>query len=300
MFRLAHLSDVHLGPLPDISYRELTSKRVTGYVNWRRNRQHLMHDEILQTLVADLKEREPDHIAITGDLVNLALDAEINGAMQWLETLGDPDDISVVPGNHDAYVPGALDKACRAWGAWMTGDGEMPPVDARFFPYMRIRDRVAMIGTSTARATAPFMATGFFRVGQAHRLGTLLNRAGELGLFRVIMIHHPPVRDATARHKRLFGIDIFQRTIREYGAELVIHGHTHLATVNWIDGPDRPVPVVGVPSASQGPGGRRPASRYNLFSITGNRDDWHIEMTERGLSGHAMVIGEISKGILQP
>ncbi|TIO72439.1 MAG: metallophosphoesterase, partial [Mesorhizobium sp.] len=34
MLRLAHISDVHLGPLPDVTYRDLASKRVLGYVNW--------------------------------------------------------------------------------------------------------------------------------------------------------------------------------------------------------------------------------------------------------------------------
>lgn len=294
MFRLAHLSDVHLGPLPDITYRELASKRVTGYINWRRNRRHLMHDDMLDRLVGDLKDEKPDHIAITGDLVNLALDTEIDGARQWLETLGDPRDISVVPGNHDAYVPGALDKACRAWGAWMTGDGETAPVDARFFPFMRIRDHVALIGTSSARATAPFMATGFFRGDQAHRLGAMLDEAGRKGLFRVVMIHHPPVRQATSRHKRLFGIDIFQRTILEHGAELVLHGHTHLASVSWIDGKVRAVPVVGVPSASQGPDGRKPPGSYNIFSIARDENLWRVEMTERGYSGHANRVCDLS------
>ena len=51
---------------------------------------------------------------MTGDLVNLALDGEIEMARLWLETLGAPQDVSVVPGNHDAYVPGAFDKVCRS------------------------------------------------------------------------------------------------------------------------------------------------------------------------------------------
>ncbi|TJX17000.1 MAG: metallophosphoesterase, partial [Mesorhizobium sp.] len=126
-----------------------------------------MHDAVIDSIVADLKASQPDHLAVTGDLVNLALDGEIEMARHWLETLGSPDDVSVVPGNHDAYVPGAFDKVCRSWAAWMTGDGVSGPVDRNAFPYLRVRGNVALIGVSTARATAPFMANGFFRAAQA-------------------------------------------------------------------------------------------------------------------------------------
>ena len=122
-----------------------------------------------------------------------------------------PHDVSVVPGNHDAYVPGALDRICRAWGLWMSGDDAKAPVDRRSFPYLRVRGNVALIGATSARATAPFMANGFFRDNQARRLAAILDEAGKRGLFRVVMIHHPPVRNAVPQHKRLFGIDNFQK-----------------------------------------------------------------------------------------
>ena len=51
MFRLAHISDVHLGPLPDVTYRELASKRMVGYVNWQRNRRRFLHDGVLGAIV---------------------------------------------------------------------------------------------------------------------------------------------------------------------------------------------------------------------------------------------------------
>ena len=137
----------------------------------------------------------------------------------------------MVPGNHDAYVPGAFDKICRSWGAWMTGDGLAAPADRHAFPYMRVRGKVALIGVSTARATAPFMANGFFREDQSHRLGALLDKAAGHGLFRVVMIHHPPVRNAVGQHKRLFGIGNFQKTVARHGAELVLHGHSHDASL---------------------------------------------------------------------
>ncbi|OQM74492.1 metallophosphoesterase family protein [Manganibacter manganicus] len=294
MFRLAHISDVHLGPLPGVTYRDLASKRAVGYVNWQRNRSRHMQDSVLDTIVADLKAQVPDHLAVTGDLVNLALDGEIEMARLWLEMLGKPHDVSVVPGNHDAYVPGAFDKACRAWAPWMRGDGAEGPVSRETFPYLRVRDKIALIGVTTARATAPFMATGFFREGQARRLATTLSETARRGLFRVVMIHHPPLRGAVPQHKRLFGISRFQKTLDRHGAELVLHGHSHEPTLNyWIGPSGQRIPLVGVAAAGQGPGGSHPAAQYNLIDIEGDRGDWRILLTRRGLSGPAMPPAEI-------
>ncbi|WP_378949283.1 metallophosphoesterase family protein [Mesorhizobium sp. ANAO-SY3R2] len=293
MFRLAHISDAHLGPLPDVTYRELASKRVVGYVNWQRNRRRHHHDGVVDAIVADLKGQAPDHLAVSGDLVNLALDGEIELARLWLETLGTPEAVSVVPGNHDAYVPGAFDKACRAWAPWMRGDGCDGPVNQDSFPYLRVRGNVALIGVSTARATAPFMASGFFREGQVDRLAGLLEETGRRNLFRLVMIHHPPVRGAVGQHKRLLGIGKFQQVVRRCGAELVLHGHSHLPTLNWIRGPKGPVPVVGVAAAGQAPGTHRPAAQYNLIDISGEKDSWNVQLTRRGFSGVAVPLAEI-------
>jgi 3',5'-cyclic AMP phosphodiesterase CpdA len=293
MFRLAHISDVHLGPLPAVTYRDLASKRMVGYVNWQRNRRRHMRDAVLDTILADLKASAPDHLAVTGDLVNLALDGEIEMARLWLETLGSPQDVSVVPGNHDAYVPGAFDKACRSWAAWMSGDGVNGPVDRNAFPYLRVRENIALVGVSTARATAPFMANGFFREGQAVRLERILEETGRRGLCRVVMIHHPPVRGAVSQHKRLFGIGRFQKAIRRCGAELVLHGHSHVPSLSFIGGKGSEIPVVGVAAAGQAPDGLHPAAQYNLIDIDGEKGGWCMRLTRRGLTGIALPPGDV-------
>ncbi|HEY4192491.1 MAG TPA: metallophosphoesterase [Mesorhizobium sp.] len=293
MFRLAHISDVHLGPLPAVTYRDLASKRVVGYVNWQRNRRRHMHDAVIDTIVADLKANGPDHLAVTGDLVNLALDGEIEMARLWLETLGSPQDVSVVPGNHDAYVPGAFDKACRSWAAWMTGDGVNGTVDRHAFPYLRVRGDIALIGISTARATAPFMANGFFQEGQAARLEKMLDETGRRGLCRVIMIHHPPVRGAVAQHKRLFGIGRFHKAIHRCGAELILHGHSHVPSLNYVGGQGARIPVIGVAAAGQAPGGSHVAAQYNLLDIEGAKGDWRVRLVRRGLTGLALPPSEL-------
>lgn len=295
MFRLAHISDPHLGPLPDVSWRDLASKRITGYVNWQRNRARHHVPQVIDWLVEALKAQNPDHLAVTGDLVNLALDAEIDLASAWLKSLGKPCDVSVVPGNHDAYVPGALDQACRAWAPCMAGDGEDEHKARDEFPYMRVRGRVALIGVSTALPTAPFMASGYFRAKQAEKLGVLLNEAGSRGLYRVIMIHHPPVRGVTSPAHRLFGISLFQRTVAEHGAELVLHGHTHKPSSYRIKTKSGGIPVIGVAAAGQALGGMRPAAQFNLFRISGAPGAWRTILERHGVTSREGKISQLEE-----
>jgi 3',5'-cyclic AMP phosphodiesterase CpdA len=279
MFRLAHISDIHLGLEHVPSMRELASKRITGYVNWRRHRRKALFGNVLEALLDDIFDKKPDHLAITGDLVNLATDNEVEVATAWLEAIGDGLSTSVVPGNHDAYVPGAYDKVAEAWRSYMTSDDErLIRPDNGLFPFLRVRDNVALIGISTATATPPFVASGYFGIPQARRTVELLKQAKNAGLFRVVMIHHPPVRRAAIWHKRMIGIGRFSRVLRDAGAELVLHGHTHLNTIHWLPSPGGLVPVVGIASASQGPGGAKPTATYNYISIDGKPDDWQCRL----------------------
>jgi 3',5'-cyclic AMP phosphodiesterase CpdA len=281
MFRLAHISDIHLGPLPELSFRQLATKRMLGYYNWQKNRKKMMFGETLLALTTDMHAQKPDHVAVTGDLVNLATKQEIVAAGVWLKELGKPTDVSVVPGNHDAYVPGALKRACAEWHDYMLGD-EPSAAIGMMFPYVRMRGPVAICGVSTAEATAPFFATGTFKRGQALALARILAACRATGHFCVVLIHHPPIANSTSWHKRLIGKQYFWKVIRDSGADLVLHGHTHLDTLYWIAGIGGLVPVVGVPSASQNPGSDKPAARYNLFEVEGEPGNWTLTHRERG------------------
>ncbi|MEO0975761.1 MAG: metallophosphoesterase [Pseudomonadota bacterium] len=287
MFTLAHISDPHLGPLPDPKLIQLVSKRILGYLNWQRNRSKIMGTSYLDQLVEDMTARSPDHIAVTGDLVNIGLPLEITSARDWLEEIGEPSDVSVVPGNHDAYVPGAVYKARAAWWPYMCSDdaAAKPPEGSRAeatFPYVRIREDVALVGVTTGRATAPWFATGRVGAEQARRLRDTLEELGQKGYFRVVMLHHPPFRHATKWHKRLSDASRVRAAIKHAGAELILHGHTHIDSFEEIEGPTGPVPVIGVPSATSAPGGRHPAARYNLFRIEKTNSGWTCHMEEHG------------------
>lgn len=318
-FVLAHLSDPHLGPLPRPAVRELASKRLVGYINWQRGRRRVHLRDALDAVTGDLYGAKPHHVAITGDLVNIALPAEFTHARRWLETLGGPADVSVVPGNHDAYVASAGVHRDLHWLPYMAGDapespnrppraGEdvlmsTPAAEARqqstqlsreetVFPYVRRRGPVALVGVSTAVPTRPFMATGHLGEPQIARVARILDTLRTEGLFRVVMIHHPPV--PAAHHKCLTDAVAFQRALADVGAELIIHGHDHTHSLIWIDGRDARVPVIGVPSASVSAQGKKRAGAYNLYLIGGRPGAWTCEVVSRGLRPSGAV-GELNR-----
>lgn len=281
-FILAHLSDAHIGPLPRPRARELMGKRLTGFVNWRRRGR--IHDmEVLGRLVADLRRHRPDHIAMTGDILNIGLAAEFPLARAWLETLGPPRDVSFVPGNHDAYVRDSMPHLARTFIPWIDDLGqEGTPF---LFPYLRRRGDIALIGLSSAIPTGPMLASGALGRAQRTAVGTLLAETGRQGLCRVVMIHHPPHRTGASGGRGLRDASKLEKILAEHGAELVIHGHNHRTSVAHLPGPHGPIPVVGVPSASAIPGSPGHRATYHLYTINPRgKGRWEIGATQHGLA----------------
>ena len=116
---IAHLTDVHLGPIAGFSPRYWNVKRLLGYANWLRNRRDAYQREVLDRIVADLMTQAPDHIAVTGDLVNIGLPQEHINALAWVESLGAAHAVSVIPGNHDIYSRLGGDPGTARWSAYM-------------------------------------------------------------------------------------------------------------------------------------------------------------------------------------
>jgi 3',5'-cyclic AMP phosphodiesterase CpdA len=280
MFTLAHLSDPHLAPLPRPSLSELAGKRLLGFINWQRKRRAIHRRDVLDALLRDLKSNAHDHIAVTGDLVNIALEAEFAPARAWLDTLGPPAEVSVVPGNHDIYLRAAMRWPSAQWGDYMRSDSG-PETDLMRFPFVRRRQNVAIIGLSSGVPTAPFLATGRLGDDQLTRFGDALRQLS--GLFRVVLIHHP-LESIHGRLKRLTDAAALRRVLAENGAELLLHGHDHVHALNWLDGPRGRIPAVGVPSASALAHKCDDPAGYNLYRIDGEAGAWRCEMTSREIA----------------
>jgi 3',5'-cyclic AMP phosphodiesterase CpdA len=279
-FVLAHLSDPHLPPLPVLSLREFTGKRALGYLNWTRNRHAIHRREVLDAVVADMQAQHPDHIAVTGDLVNLALEAEFAPARAWLQSVGTPDRVTVVPGNHDAYVLATRHHFAETFGDFMRSDAAAAG-DSVSVPLLRRRGPLALIGVSTAVPTAPLLATGRLGLTQLRALDRILTELSVEQVFRVLLIHHP--LRSQSRHKRLTDSGQLLALLKRHGVELILHGHDHVHSTMWFDGPRDRIPAIGVPSASSIAHGPYPAAAYNLFSIEREADGWRCEHKIRGI-----------------
>jgi 3',5'-cyclic AMP phosphodiesterase CpdA len=283
-FTLAHLSDPHLPPLPAARFRDLASKRALGYLNWTRNRHKYHRREVLDTLVDDIRAQRPDHIAVTGDLVNLALEAEFAPSRAWLESVGAGEHVTVIPGNHDAYVRATRHRAAEAWDDYIRGDEAN---GAGAFPFLRRRGPIALIGVSSAVPTLPLMATGRLGPIQLEALESILAQLSTEQVFRVLLVHHP--LHSTSRVKQLTDSRKVHALLRKHGVELVLHGHDHIHSTIWLDGPTGRIPAVGVPSASAIAHRHYPAAAFNLFAIERENGAWRCEQIVRGINSDMRV-----------
>ena len=283
MFALAHLSDPHLAGWSVDRPVALANKRITGWLSWRLKRHRIHRARVLDLMVADMADQPVDHIAVTGDLVNISLPQEFEGAARWLRTLGPAEKVTVIPGNHDDYVAVGNDEGIGLWRDYMTdmdwerGDAA-PPTDS--FPFVRRIGPLALIGVSSALPTPPFFATGTLGPAQLATLRGILAQLGAEGVFRIVLIHHPPLYEKSHPRKALTDAKQFRKTLKAVGAELVLHGHMHIATLGRIG----ETPVIGVPSASALHWHHKDAAAYNLYRIQRANDAWKLGVEIRGLT----------------
>lgn len=274
LFRLAHLTDPHLQPPANALQRgDLFSKRALSAFAWRRKgAEH--QPQVLQALTDDIGAYHPDHVALTGDIINFAAPAEFAAARAWLQSLGDPRNITVSPGNHDALVAKGAPERFAPWREWL-GDEEQPA-----FPTLRRRGPVAIINVSSAIPTAPWLATGRVGADQLAALDRLLSSLDGQDLFRLLLIHHPPAPGVVSKRKSLEDGEAFRTVIKARGVDLILHGHGHEPAVSRIDGPSGPIPVLGAPSASASLEGHHTPARWHAIELDGHA----IRVTARGLA----------------
>lgn len=258
--RFLHTSDIHLLDLRGVMPWRYLGKRLTGRLNLAIRRGHQHDGQLFDEMMTMISDLEVDRLVVTGDLTNLSLESEFRHCAGKLGALPIP--CTVIPGNHDVYTRDS--QRDGLFERYLTGHMQGQRCGDAAYPFVQRHDDVALIGVSTAVATAPFHATGWIGAAQLERLCTILAQTRAEGLFRVILIHHPPTPGVSKRRHDLLDLAAFGEVLAEHGAELILHGHEHVRLDTRLAGPDGPIEVHGIGSGTSL--SRRPG-RQASFSI---------------------------------
>jgi 3',5'-cyclic AMP phosphodiesterase CpdA len=279
--RLAHFSDLHLLSGEGARFLQLMNKRWIGAMNLITNRGRHYHTRAFEDMIVDLNAQGIDHILCTGDVTNLALEKEFRFARERFDRIAlGPREVTVLPGNHDAYVAEGIGLFAALFADYATTDPGWEFTDADradehddlHWPIVRVRGELALVGVSTSRATPWFTAYGRVGPGQLARLSRVLVDPRLAGKVRVVAIHHPPAgKRAQSRIRGLRDHEDFAAVIRQAGAELVVHGHEHRDMTESLPGPDGPVAIRGVPSGTYEHDDPARTARYRIFEIANGR-----------------------------
>ena len=287
LMRLAHCSDLHLLSHDGARWLDLANKRWIGAMNLLSNRSRHYHVDAFDDMVSDLNAIGVDHVLCTGDVTNLALRQEFAFARDKFDKLAHgPLGVTVIPGNHDAYVAEGVPLFAEMFAPFAAGDpgwewteagaatedGDGGEPDDLRWPIVRVRGELALIGTSTSRATPWFTAYGRLGSGQLARLTRVLSDPRLADKIRVVAIHHPPAgKRAQSRIRGLRDHAAFAEVIAQNGAHLIVHGHEHRDMTEALPGPAGPVPVRGIASGTyfSPKGSSDRIARYRIYELEG-------------------------------
>lgn len=233
MFTLGHVSDLHIFALRRRHMVQMANKRILGASNllFKRKRSH--DNVVAVAALSMLDALGVDHIAVSGDLTNLAMEQEFKAAAALLHEVRDHERrVSVVPGNHDYYTQGAA-KGRRFeshFAPYMVSD--LPDYQLPTgYPYCKLLgDDIALVGVNTGIPTPWFVAQGRVDERELRALERLLDDPALEGRCKVVMLHHPLMPFAHAkidRQRRLINADAVRKVLRQRDVSLAIHGHNH-------------------------------------------------------------------------
>jgi 3',5'-cyclic AMP phosphodiesterase CpdA len=286
-FCFTHLTDPHLSTLTNVKYRQLCNKRLLGYLSWKTMRQHYHLPSMLAALVRDMKIINPDHVVISGDLTHIGLADEFDQVADWLTTVGTAKQVTLIPGNHETYVKSLWQDSFAKWHDYLAGDNTSVNKQPIEYPTLRIRSQIALIGLNSAYPSAPLLATGKLGNQQLTKLEQLLEQTKQQGLFRVVIIHHPPIPGICKWRKRLIDADRLQTILQQHGTELVLYGHTHKTEYRELTTANGIIPLISVASASSMSDENARRASYAVFRINKDQSNqWQLSKTIRQYQPH--------------
>jgi 3',5'-cyclic-AMP phosphodiesterase len=223
--RIAHLSDLHV-------LATSSSWSPWNEVARRRSR------KVLRAIAA-AKERGATHFVFTGDLTELGTPSQFDALAEVLHAAElDPDCITLLPGNHDAYTSAsgwraALDGPLRSFRRASAtepgkvvdlGDAVLLPVDVACHQ---------PLGRAAGELTDDAAGAIEHRVRDLSKWGRPI----------VLAMHHPPLPHAWRAWQWVDGLRGHRRVVdllERFDDTFVLHGHLHYAVEKGLGRDSRP------------------------------------------------------------
>ncbi len=172
---------------------------------------------ILDPLLAFIRERKPDLVAISGDLTQRARTVEFLAAQKFLRAIPFPQ--IVVPGNHDVPLRNLFARFVRQL------DSYRRYISSDLQPFFS-DDELAVAGVNTARSLT--WKDGRINRWQLAKLRATLAPIGP-DRIKIVVTHHPFDLPAGAEGRVVGRSRLAIKTIAECGVDLLLAGHFHIS-----------------------------------------------------------------------
>lgn len=253
--------------------RIIFNKRITGYANLVLRRGRVHRREYLLTVLS-AAAAQADHLVVTGDITNLALEHEYDEARALLDEAARRTEVTVVPGNHDIYLPSThrdrrfphhFDRFLQSDLPELAQD-----LPAGRFPCVKLRRGVAIIGLSSGVPRPPFVAAGCLGHAQLEAFETVLAHPEVQQRMPIVLIHHPPL-DTRSRLVQLRDGLVDAAACRGVLARLargvVLFGHIHTRVRCGFRTPSGTLDVIAASGAALDHPDWSVRAGFNLYEI---------------------------------
>ena len=274
MIRIAHVSDLHVLSRTWAEWRRIIfNKRLTGFVNLVLFRGRVHRRDYLRAVLAGAVA-QADHLVVTGDITNLALEHEYEEARALIEEAAQRIEVTVVPGNHDIYLPSTRRRRRfpRHFDRFIQSDLPHLAQDLPTgrFPCVKLRGSVAIIALSSAVPRPPFVAAGYVGHTQLQALERVLAHPGVQRRTPIVLIHHPPV-DTRPRlvqlRDGLRDAAALRGTLGRLDRGLVLFGHLHVRVRCALPTPSGKLDVISASGAALDHPDGSVRAGFNLYEI---------------------------------
>lgn len=251
----------------------LFNKRLTGYANLLMKRGRIYRHEYREAVLTEAA-RAGDHLVVTGDVTNLSLEGEYEAALDLLSRTTRGAEVTVVPGNHDTYLPSIFRQKRFPFHFQGYFESDLPDLaldlPAGRFPSVKLRGPVAIIALSSAVPRPPFVSAGYLGRAQLEALAKVLADPEVACRTPVVLLHHGPFDERFHLEQLQGGLvdaKAFRQTLSPLSRGLVLYGHIHARQHGSLTTDAGVLDVVSATAAALDHADARMRAGFNLYTF---------------------------------